>query len=133
MKLRSVYQRYMLRPLIYLTAFRLMLAAIFLLILIRFVPNGPAPSLIAGFLTVLFALFAYLVYLRLDGLRIPRMKPIKRKRKSDPLRNFGAMADYADEEPQVTFEELEPEERDLCSLLANLICLVVYLVLSFIL
>lgn len=133
MKIKGVYQRYMLRPLIYLTAFRLMLAAIFLLGIIRLVPNGPAPSLVAGFLTVLFALFAYLVYLRMDGLRIPRLKPIRRKGKSDPLRNFGSMADHADDEPQVTFEELETDERDLCSLLANLIGLVVFFVLSFLL
>jgi len=132
MKIKGIYQRYMLRPLIYMTAQRFMIALIFLLALIRFVPNGPAPDLVAGFLTILFALLAYLVYLRMDGIRIPRMKFIKPKKK-DPMRNFGDMADHADDEPQVTFDELEDDEKNLCSLLANLINLAVFLILSFIL
>ena len=132
MKLKGIYQRYMLRPLIYMTAYRLMAALVFLLVIVRFVKHGPAPDLVAGFLMVLFALFSYLVYLRMDGLRIPRMKHFKSKKK-DPLRNFGEMTDHVDDEPQITFDELETNEKDLCSLLANLINLVIWLVLSFVL
>lgn len=133
MKLFKHYQRYMLHPAIYLAAFRLMLALIFMLILSRLVPNGPAPALIAGFLTILFALFAYLVYLRMDGLRIPRVKYIRPKKKADPLRHAASMSDYADEDPPVPFEELEPEEKDLCSFLANAVNFIIFLVLSFVL
>lgn len=132
MKIKGIYQRYMLRPLIYMAATRLMVALIFLLAIVRFVDGGPAPSLIAGFLTVLFALFAYLVYLRMDGLRVPRMKHPKPKKK-DPLRNFGDMTDHVDDEPALTFDDLETDEKDLCSLLSNLIGMVVFLVLSFVL
>lgn len=133
MKSFKLFQRFMIHPLIYLTAFRLMVALIFLLALPRLVSNGPAPAMIAGFLTALFALFAYLVYLRMDGLRIPRVKYIRPKRRKDPLRSAASMSDYADEAPPVAFDELEPEERDLCSFLANLVNLVVFLVLSFVL
>ena len=84
-------------------------------------------------LTVLFALFAYLVYLRMDGLGIPRVKHLRSKRSKDPMRNFGSMTDHVDDEPQVTFDDLETEEKDLCSLLANLICLIVFLAFSFLL
>ena len=133
MKIKGIYQRYLLRPIIYLTAFRLMVAAIFLLILVRFVENGPAPSMIAGFLTVFFALLAYLVYLRMDGLRIPRVKYIRPKKKNDPLRHASSMADHTDDDPGVSFEELEEDERDFCSLIANLIGMAVFLILSFIL
>ncbi len=132
MKIKGIYQRYMLRPLVYMAAQRLMVALIFLLALVRFVKNGPSPSMVAGFLTMLFALFAYLVYLRMDGLGIPRMKFIKPKKK-DPMRNFSDMTDHVDDEPQVTFDELEDDEKNLCSLLANLINLAIFLVLSFIL
>lgn len=132
MKIKGIYQRYMLRPLIYMTAYRLMAALVFLLAILRFVPSGPAPDLIASFLTILFALFSYLVYLRMDGLRIPRMKHFK-SRKKDPLRNYGEMTDHVDDEPQITFDELETDEKDLCSLLSNLINLVIWLVLSFVL
>ena len=129
MKIKGIYEKHMLRPLIYLTAYRLMVALIFLLAMVRLIPNGPAPSLVAGFLTVVFALLAYLVYLRMDGLRIPRMKYIRPKKKADPL---GSMASHADDEPGVSFEELEEDERDFCSLIANLINLVIFLIVSFI-
>ena len=129
----KIYKNYMLRPIIYMAATRLMAAAIFLLAVSRFVPNGPAAGMIAAFLAVLFALFSFLIYLRMDGLHIPRVKYIRPKKKNDPMRNFGSMSDYTDEEPPVTFEDLEPEEKDLCSLLSNLANLLVFLVLSFIL
>ena len=132
MKIKHIYQRYLLRPIIYLTAFRLMVAAIFLLIVVRFVENGPAPSMIAGFLAVFFALLAYLVYLRMDGLRIPRVKYIRPKKKADPLRHAASMTDYTDEDPGVSFDELEDSEKDFCSLMANLISLLIFLAASFV-
>ena len=133
MKIKGIYQRYMLRPVIYMTAYRLMLSAIFMLILIRFVPKGPAPDMIAGFLAVFFALLTYLVYLRMDGLRIPRVKYIRPRKKPDPLRHASSMTDHTDDDPGVTFEELEEDEKNLCSLLANVINLILFLAASFLL
>ena len=132
MKIKGVYQKYMLRPLIYMTAYRLMLALIFMLIIVRFVKDGPASSMVAAFLTVLFAFLGYLVYLRMDGLGIPRMKFIRPKKKADPLRHAASMTDYTDDEP-VTFDELEDDEKNLCSLLANVINFVIFLAASFLL
>lgn len=129
---KKLWQRYMLRPLIYMAAYRLMVSLILLLAIVRLVPSGPRPSLVAGFLAAVFALFSYLIYLRLDGLRIPRMKYYRPKKKNDPLRSAASMVDHMDDEPQVTFEELETEEKDLCSLLSNLINLVIFAVASFI-
>ena len=128
----KIYRNDMLRPIIYMTATRLMLALVFLRGVNRFVPNGPAPAMIAAFLTVLFALFAFLIYLRMDGLRIPRVKYIRPKKKKDPARHFSSMSDYTDEEPPVTFEDLEPEEKDFCSLVCNIVNFIVFLILSFI-
>lgn len=133
MKKFRIYQRYMMRPMIYLTAFRLMLALIVLLAIARFVPRGPAPAMIAAFLAVAFALLAYLVYLRMDGLGVPRVKYIRPKKKSDPLRHASSMADHTDDDPGVSFEELEEDERDFCSLIANLVGMIVFLIASFIL
>ena len=133
MKRKNLFKKYMLRPLIYLAAFRLMVALIFLLLLVRFVKNGPAPDLVCGFLAMFFALLAYLVYLRMDGLRIPRVKYIRPKKKQDPLRSFGAMSDHVDDDPGVSFEELEADERDFCSFAANVINLAIFLAASFIL
>ena len=132
MKKFRVYQRYMLRPLIYLTAFRLMVALIVLLAIEQFVPHGPAPAMIAAFLATAFALLAYLVYLRMDGLGVPRVKYIRPK-KNDPLRHASSMADHTDDDPGVSFEELEEDERDFCSLIGNLIGMAVFLIASFVL
>lgn len=129
----KIYKNYMLRPIIYMAFTRLMAALIFLLLIARFVPNGPSLGMIAAFLTVLFALFSFLIYLRMDGIRIPRVKYIRPKKQKDPMRHFASMSDYTDEEPPVTFEELEDDEKDLCSLLSNLANLIIFLVLSFIL
>ncbi len=128
----KTYKKYMLRPIIYMTATRLMLALIFLLGLSRLVSRGPAPAMIAAFLAMLFALFAFLVYLRMDGLKIPRVKYIRPKKKKDPMRHAFSMSDYTDEEP-VSFEELDPEEKNFCSLVCNVVNLLVFLVLSFLL
>ena len=133
MKKFRVYQRYMLRPLIYLAAFRLMVALIVMLAIERFVPRGPAPAMIAAFLAMVFALLSYLVYLRMDGLGVPRVKYIRPKKKNDPLRHASSMADHTDDDPGVSFEELEEDERDFCSLIANLTGMAVFLVASFVL
>ena len=83
------WKPYMLRPVIYMAATRLMAALVFLLAVVRFVPRGPAPGMVAGFLTVLFALFTYLVYLRMDGMHIPRMT-------LQPLLENAVLHGYAD-------------------------------------
>lgn len=129
---KKLYQKYMLRPLLYMTATRLMIAGIFLLIIVRFVSKGQGAEAAAAFLTALFALIAFLVYMRMDGLRIPRMFHLKAKRKKDPVRNYGDIQDHIDEEA-VSFEELENNEKDFCSLASALFCMAVFLILSFVL
>ncbi len=127
------YRNGMIRPIIYMTATRLMLALIVMLGISRLVPKGPETVMIAAFLTVAFALLAFLVYLRMDGLRIPRVKYIRPKKKKDPMRHISSMSDYTDDDPPVTFEDLEPEEKDFCSLVCNVANMVIFGVLSFIL
>ena len=122
----------MLRPMVYMTFFRMMLAGIFLLIIRRFSKNPLAPSFACAFLAVLFALGAFLVYLRCDGMRIPRMKYIRPKKKKEPVRSYGDIEDHIDEEV-VSFDELEDDEKDFVSLIAALINAFVFLILSFIL
>ena len=132
MKIKGIYQKYMLRPIIYMTAYRTMVALIILLVVDRFVKSG-ALDMISAFLAMFFALLAYLVYLRMDGLRIPRMKYIRPKKKADAIRNVTSMNDHIDNDPGVTFDELEDDEKNLCSLLANVINLAIFLIASFVL
>ncbi len=128
---KKIYQKYMLRPLIYMTISRFMIALIFLLAVARFVKSGPTPAMAAGFLAALFAVFAYLVYLRMDGLRIPRMKHFKTGKKKEPVITTSSMTDHIDDEAPVSFDELEEDERDLISFLSSAVNFVVFTVLSF--
>ena len=121
----------MLRPLIYMTATRLMTALIFLLALTKFVKNGPSKAVVCGFLAALFALFAYLVYLRMDGLRVPRMKHFKAKKKKEPVITQSSMTDHIDEDAPVSFDELEEDERDWISFVSSAVNFVIFTLLSF--
>ena len=124
----------MLRPFIYMAAFRLMLGGIFLLAWQQFIRNAPGANMIAGFLAALYLLFAFLIYLRMDGLAIPRIKNYRSKMKrKDPTENLGNMADHLDDDTNITYDDLEDDEKDACSFLSNLVCAAVFLVLSFVL
>ena len=121
--IREHFQREMIRPLIYKVFTRFVLVLLIVLLWKHYLqPRTPHLTLPTVFpvVGVVFCLCAYLVYLRLDGLRIPRMKPLK-KPKKDPFRAFGDMVDYLDE-PPVSFDDLTREEQDVCSFLANVIC-----------
>ena len=121
----------MLRPLIYMTASRLMAALIFLFAVIRFAKGVQAPAMAAGFLAALFALVSYLVYLRMDGLRIPRMKHFRTKKKKEPVITASSMTDHIDDEAPVSFDELEEDERDFVSFVSGAVNFVIFTILSF--
>ena len=112
--LKKHWKRYMLRPLIYKTFTRFVLALTVALLwdnYVRLDPMIPRKMFAFFFLSVYFVLCAWLVH--------------------DPVHTYGDMMDYTDEEI-VSFDELEDDEKDICSLLANLICFVLFLILSFV-
>ena len=99
----SIYKKDMLRPILYKTVSRLAGAACACLLWQRFLSDGrftiwEAPCLAVG---ALFLAWAWVSYLRLDGIRVPFVDRNKEK--------------------VVSFEELSPQERAFCSLLSNLI------------
>ena len=128
---KNIYRRYMLRPMIYMTATRLMAGLIAFLAITRFVKNGPTGQMVSGFLAALFLLFTYLIYLRMDGIRIPRLKHLKKRRKKEPIRFEASMADHVDDDAPVDFDDLEEDERDFISFVSSLVCALVFLALSF--
>ena len=119
----SIYKKDMLRPILYKTVSRLAGAACACLLWQRFLSDGhftiwEAPCLAVG---ALFLAWAWVSYLRLDGIRVPfvdRSKELSTKRKAHG--GTHSMADFIDEKV-VSFEELSPQERAFCSLLSNLI------------
>lgn len=128
---RGTWQRALLRPLIYMATNRFLAALALLLLYNRFLASPLAlPGSAAVLLALAFALAAWLVYLRMDGAHIPRMKNVHFRRRKDPLRNYTDISDHIDDAPP-TADDLEDDERDLISLLSNLFCLAIFAVLSF--
>lgn len=131
-RFRKYFNKDLLRPTIY-KAFSRFIYGLLLSLLWEHFISGPYLDRMHAFLFmgVFFAGAAWLAYLRLDGVKMPK-KPdwidsIARK----AARGYGDMIDFVDE-PVVTFEELEEDEKSFCLLAADLACCALFLILSFI-
>ncbi len=129
---KRIWQRYMLRPFIYMTFTRFLLALFILLLANHLIaPDGRD---LRGMLfllgAALFALLAWIAWLRLDGMKLPKLMMLRVNPRKKPARSYGDMIDYVDEKPPVTFEDLDDAEKDLCILGADLICCALCLILS---
>lgn len=121
----------MTRPFIY-KVFTRGILALFTAQLVHFFAPAEWPlkrfSNLALILGLLFALFTVLSWLRMDGLKLPHLKLPRMKRK-DPAFLTGDMADHMDDDI-VSFEELEPEDQNVCVFLADALLAVVCLALA---
>ena len=129
--LKQHFDRAMIRPLIYLVFTRGVLALLAAQLVHYFVPKEWPLSMFSNLalaLGVLFLLGAALARLRMDGMKIPRVKLPRYKRK-DPAFMAGDIADHIDDEI-VRFDDLDDEEKDVCTLLGDLILAGVCLVLA---
>ncbi len=129
-RLKEHFTRDMVRPLVYKALARFLYALTAALLWREFLA-GPGQSLHLAFLFLffLFLAAAWVAWLRLDGLRLPRL-PARRLRRRPPDISFGDMEDYLNESPR-NFEDLTREEQDACLCLADLLVSFVYLLLSF--
>lgn len=123
-KLRSIYKKYMLRPIVYKAVTRGMAAAVLSLLWERYISEGlyslwQGPGLLCG---LAFLVWAWGCYLWLDGVRVRGFLADKGRERAEQKRRHPthSMVDFADEKI-VSFEELEEDERVLCSLTANLV------------
>ena len=124
-------EKHMIRPFIYMTFTRFILALTAALLIEHFI-NDPLRDISAFafvFFGIFFAVLAWIAYLRLDGIKLPKfmMKRVNLSKK--PAIKYGDMIDYTDEEI-VSFEDLEDEEKDVCILLADVICAALFLLIS---
>ena len=123
-KLFSIYKKDMFRAILYKAVGRLATAACLCLLWQRFVSDGAftiweAPCLAVG---VAFLGWAWVDYLRLDGIRLPfvdRDRRLPEQRMARKRHATHAMADFADEKI-VSFDELSPEEKVFGSMAASL-------------
>ena len=126
-KLREKWQPYMLRPLIYMVFTRFILALFVLLLADFFLSPAAGRSLKSTFLLLgaaVFALLAVIAWLRLDGIHLPKPLMLRVNPRKKPARTYGDIIDHIDETPQVSFEDLDDGEKDVCILGADLFCCV---------
>ena len=133
-KLRRIWRRYMLRPFLY-TAFTRLVLGLFAALLCDYFFSGaagrPLRSTLFLLASVFFALLAWIAWLRLDGVSLPRLMNLRIGPKKQRDRITGDMIDFVDDEPPIPFEDLEDDEKDCCLLCADLICCVVFFLASF--
>ena len=121
---------HMTRPLIYKIFTRGVLS-LFAVRLWNFFSPAASFSTLCAAACAVFALGAFLAWLRMDGLKIPHAKLPRMKRKDPPFLTDD-IADHLDEKP-ILFDDLEKEEQDFCVLLCDLFLALVYLVFALIL
>ena len=133
-KWREKLSRELLRPWIYMTFTRGLLALTAVLLADFFLSPAAGRSLkqaafaLAG---MLFAVLAWIAWLRLNGVRLPRLLMLRVNPRKKPSRMVGGdMIDYVDQRPTLSFEDLEDEEKDLVILGADLVCAVVFLAVA---
>lgn len=97
-----------------------------------FIKNRPASVKQIAFsvFAALAATGAWMNYLRLDGMNLPKNLHLKLPKKKRPVISYGDMSDYVDDQPP-RFEDLEQGEQDVCKLVSDVILLAIFVLLSF--
>ena len=130
---RKLFHRHMIRPIAHMAFIRVILGLTAALLWNEFVNIKSALPLRAFaflFLGVFFLVMGWMAYLRLDGIKMPVFDKRLFEWKRKPKRTYGDMIDYVDE-AVVSFDEMEENEKDFCRLAADLLCGVLFLMLSF--
>ena len=125
----------MLRPMIYMTFTRFIIALFVVLLADFFISQnvGHDVKKNAFFLcSFVFALLAVISWLRLDGVKLPKFMMMRVNPSKKPSRMYGDMIDYFEERPGISFDELDEKEQDICILAADLFCFLAFLLIAFI-
>ena len=129
MRIKRLYQRYMIRPIIYQVSARLAISLALALLLREFA--GAQLSWVFAALSAVFLLLGWVAWLRLDGAKLPPLDHrLFRRQKRGGSAPGGDIADYLDDKP-LAFEELTEEERDACLLVCDPVLAAVFGVLTF--
>ena len=133
-RLRELWSPDLIRPLIHRTFTRLVWGLFLSLMLAFLVARAGGRDLRSAFF-LLFALLcllgAWMSYLQLDGARLPALDAFRaRLDRKRPARQSGDIIDFVDEEME-DYESLDDSERYLVLLLADLICGLLFLLVSF--
>jgi len=130
--LRRLWKRQLVRPIIHMAFTRGVLSLTAALLWNEFVNiNAVLPMRTFAFLFIgIFLLvMGWMAYLRLDGLKMPTFDKQLFEWKRKPKRSYGDMIDHVDEYV-ISFDDLEEDEKDFCRLTADVLCGVIFLLLS---
>lgn len=133
-KIREKWQDYMLRPFIYMTFTRFVLALAAALLIDFFLAGTvgrPIREPVFLLTAALFVLLAVIAWMRLDGVRLPKLMMLRVNPRKKPSRMYGDMSDHIDEKPMLTFEDLDDGEKDVCIFGADAVCCVIFFIVSF--
>ncbi len=122
----------MIRPIIYYSVTRIAVALVLSLLWNRYLNSyGPEALYSRAFLmaAVCFGAISWFIYLRMDGVKIHYLLEDRHQRKKRK-HSHADIADFVDEKI-ISFDELEDDEKDVCRLLGNIFCFLLFLILSF--
>lgn len=128
--IRTVFEKYMIRPMLYQCATKISIALVLCLLWDRFINRDQYYSLVefAFFVVGIFFLaLAWFQYLRLDGLRFHHLLEEKKEKKKKKQHFTKDIIDFADEKI-ISFSELSDEERVVCRFLGDLLCAALFLI-----
>ena len=132
-KIREIFKSYMVRPLIYKVVTKSSIIVV-LALLWNYVVNTSSHMSIRkdAFFVIglIWMMFAWFQYLKLDGYTVQYVFKDKRKRK-EKKHIQKDIADFVDEKI-ISFEELEDEEKVVVNLLSNLIAGLIFVLISLI-
>lgn len=131
-KIRMIFQKYMIRPMLYQCVAKFAVAMVLCLLWDKFLNQGGYRSLAENALFVagcIFLMLAWIQYLRLDGVRIHHLLEEKEEKKKKHI--IKDMVDFVDEKV-IPFGELDDDERIVCRFLGDLLCALVCLIPSLI-
>lgn len=133
--IRENWSRQLIRPAVYQAFTRFGFSLAFALLIQHFFGTEirPLTQYAYAFLAVLFLALGWIAWLRLDGIALPNLMMKRIRFKKKPIfKTYGDIIDHVDENPPVTFEDLEDAEKDICCLFSDAVCCVIFLVLGLI-
>lgn len=129
-RLKELWSGYMIRPFVHMAFTRFVLALAAALLVDFFLRPSSGRDLREDLFLLaaaLFALLAFVAFLRLDGLKLPRLMMLRVNPRKKRSRMYGDMADYLEDAPDPSFEDLEDDEKDACLIAADLVCCALFL------
>lgn len=129
-KIRSIFQSYMIRPMIYQCVNKICMALVLALLWDRFLNRYKIYSMVGDAFFVVglfFFMLAWFQYLRMDGMKVHHLLEDRKKKKRKKRHSSMDIVDFADEKV-ISFDELEEDEKIVCRFLGDLLCGFLYLI-----